>query len=606
MEWSIATCSLGGSLEEKLLAISRAGFRAVEVFEEDLAGFRGTPRELRIMAEDLGLRIVALQPLRDYEAMPEPFRRHNRDRSERWFDLMEELGVDLTYVCSNTSPAALDSMEQAAEDLHELAERASRRGLRVGYEALAWGKHVRDWPKAWEIVRQANHPHLGLVLDSFHCFVRGNPLASLEELPGERIFLVQLSDAPNLLMDPLALSRHHRSMPGQGDWPVEDFLEKVLGTGYRGPVSLEIFNEWFRGAPPEEVAADGIRALKSLFDRLGLLLPPLPKGSPVKGVAFLELAADEEDLPELRALFRALGFHLHARHPAKELELWTSGQARILLQVPEEVTTPRELPSLLGVGLEVGRAAPLAARARELGLDLAPRSEEGMGFAAIQAVGGTRIHLVDRPLPEAYGMVAAEEGGENPLEAVDHFTNVVTRWEVYSWILIYKALFGFVVDPLVEVFDPYGVFYSRSVRSPDGKVRIPVNTAEGLGTGVHRFLRSLGHGGIQHVAFRVGDAFAFADQAQKRGLSPLRIPASYYRVIAARYGLSAQLVERLEARSLLYDRSPRGGEFFHFYTPMFRGRFFFEVVERRSGYEAYGASNTGVRLQAQAYDILSR
>jgi len=119
MEWSIATCSLGGSLEEKLLAIARAGFRAVEVFEEDLAGFRGTPRELRIMAEDLGLRIVALQPLRDYEAMPEPFRRHNRDRSERWFDLMEELGVDLTYVCSNTSPAALDSMEQAAEDLHE-------------------------------------------------------------------------------------------------------------------------------------------------------------------------------------------------------------------------------------------------------------------------------------------------------------------------------------------------------------------------------------------------------------------------------------------------------------------------------------------------------
>ncbi|WP_244187351.1 hypothetical protein [Thermus tenuipuniceus] len=199
-----------------------------------------------------------------------------------------------------------------------------------------------------------------------------------------------------------------------------------------------------------------------------------------------------------------------------------------------------------------------------------------------------------------------DEKEEGPLEAVDHFTNVVSRWEVYSWILIYKVLFGFTVDPLVEVFDPYGMFYSRSVRSPDGKVRIPVNTAEGIGTGVHRFLRSLGHAGIQHVAFRVSDAFAFASQARKQGLSPLRIPASYYRILASRYGLSPEWTELLEAHSLLYDRSPGGGEFFHLYTPMFRGRFFFEVVERRGGYEAYGASNTGVRLQAQAYELRTR
>ncbi|GAA6762055.1 MULTISPECIES: bifunctional sugar phosphate isomerase/epimerase/4-hydroxyphenylpyruvate dioxygenase family protein [Thermus] len=603
MEWAIATCALGGTLEEKLLAIAKAGFRAVEIFEEDLAGFRGTPRELRALAEDLGLRLVALQPLRDYEAMPEPYRSRNLVRAERWFDLMAELGVELTYVCSNTSPLALDDLEQAAADLHALAEKAASRGLRVGYEALAWGRHIRDWPQAFEVVRRADHPHLGLVLDSFHCFVRQNPLESIARLPGEKIFLVQLSDAPNLLMDPLALSRHHRAMPGQGDWPVEAFLQSVLATGYRGPISLEIFNEWFRGANPEQVAQDGLRALKFLFDRLGLLLPPLPKGSPVLGVEFVEIAGEEEDLEDLQNLLRALGFRQEARHPALELCLYRAGQAQVLLHPPEEGDGVREFPSVYGVGLRVGKAAPVAARARELGLSLLPRPQEALGYAAIQGVGHTRLYLVDGPLLEAYGLVVLGEPQGDALLEVDHFTNVVPRWELYSWLLIYKALFGFQVDPVVEVFDPYGMFYSRSVRSPDGRVRIPVNTSEGMGTAASRFLQRLGHAGIQHVAFRTPDLLAFARRAAQEGFRPLRIPASYYRALAARHGLSPEEVERLQAHQLLYDRTLEGAEFLHLYTPTFRGRFFFEVVERRGGYEAYGAANTAVRLQAQAYEL---
>lgn len=602
MMWSIATCSLGGTLEQKLLAIAKAGFRAVEIFEEDLAGFRGTPRELRALAEDLGLQIVALQPIRDYEAMPSHLRSWNRDRSERWFDLMEELGVELTYVCSNTSPAALDDRELAAEDLHELADRASLRGFRVGYEALAWGRYVRDWLQAWEIVCRADHPHLGIVLDSFHCFARRSSLEPLRSLPQEKIFLVQLSDAPDILMDPLALSRHHRAMPGQGDWPVEAFLEKILDTGYRGLFSLEIFNEWLRSAPPEEVALDGARALKYLFDRIGLLIPPLPKGSEVKGVGFLEVAAEDVDFPELKHFLWTLGLRPRAKHPARDLELWASREARFLLRVPE-FEFPRELPSFPGVGLQVGRAAPLAARARELGLSLVPRSPEGDGFPALVGMGGTRIYLVDGPVEETYALRPTSEEEDGLLEGVDHFTNVMLRWEVYSWILTYKAVFGFWVDPLVEVFDPYGMFYSRSVRSPDGCVRIPMNTAEGQGTGVLRFLHSLGHSGIQHVALRTRDIFTFAQKARQAGLVPLRIPSSYYRILAARYGLSPEQTERLEALSLLYDRSSGGSEFYHLYTPAFRGRFFLEIVERREGYDAYGAVNTAVRLQAQVYEL---
>jgi 4-hydroxyphenylpyruvate dioxygenase len=89
-------------------------------------------------------------------------------RAERKFDLMQELGCDLLMVCSNVSPESSGGIDRAAEDFHALGERAAKRGLRVGFEALAWGRHINDYRDAWEVVRRANHPSVGLVLDSFH------------------------------------------------------------------------------------------------------------------------------------------------------------------------------------------------------------------------------------------------------------------------------------------------------------------------------------------------------------------------------------------------------------------------------------------------------
>src|SRR5690349_24043935 len=142
---SIATVSLSGTLPEKLEAAAAIGFDGVEIFENDLLTFDGSPDDVRQIAEGYGLAITIFQPFRDFEAMPEPQRTRNLDRAERKFDVMQALGTDLLLVCSNTQPATLAEPERAAADLREMAERATRRGLRVGYEALAWGRQVNRW-----------------------------------------------------------------------------------------------------------------------------------------------------------------------------------------------------------------------------------------------------------------------------------------------------------------------------------------------------------------------------------------------------------------------------------------------------------------------------
>ncbi len=90
---------------------------------------------------------------------------------------------------------------------------------------------------------------------------------------------------------------------------------------------------------------------------------------------------------------------------------------------------------------------------------------------------------------------------------------------------------------------------------------------------------------------------AVARAARERGLRPLPIPRNYYDDLAARFALDPGLVDEMEDLGVLYDRDG-AGDFLHFYTETVGG-VFFEVVERRGGYDGYGAPNAPVRLAAQ-------
>ena len=227
-------------------------------------------------------------------------------------------------VCSNVSPAALGGIDRAADDFRELGERAAKRGLRVGYEALAWGRHISDHRDAWEIVRRADHPNIGLILDSFHTLARRMDVETIRAIPGDRIFIVQLADAPLIDMDLLYWSRHFRNMPGEGDLPVVDFMRAVAATGYDGPLSLEIFNDQFRGGSPRSIAVDGRRSLVYLMDQvaraepdIAIDVPAMPERVAVSGVEFVEFAANETEAEELALLLARHGI-LAGRPPQEQ------------------------------------------------------------------------------------------------------------------------------------------------------------------------------------------------------------------------------------------------------------------------------------------------
>ncbi|MGI2034563.1 bifunctional sugar phosphate isomerase/epimerase/4-hydroxyphenylpyruvate dioxygenase family protein [Rhizobium panacihumi] len=616
MKTSIATVSISGEFPEKLAAIAAAGFDGVEIFENDFLAFDGSPADVGRMVRNHGLEITLFQPFRDFEGMPEPLRSRTFDRAERKFDIMQELGTDLVLVCSNVSPVSLGGIDRAAADFHALGERAAKRGLRVGYEALAWGKHINDHRDAWEIVRRADHTNIGIILDSFHTLSRKIDINSIRSIPKDKIFIVQLADAPLIEMDLLYWSRHFRNMPGEGDLPVSDFTAAIAATGYNGYLSLEIFNDQFRGGSPKAIAADGHRSLIYLGDQVrrkteaaSLSVPAMPDKAVVKGIGFVEFSADKQDAHNLTSILRTLGFRRTAKHRSKEVSLFEQGDIRLLLNTDEQGFANASFAvhgtSAYAVALIVDDARQAFSRA--IALDGEPFVQEvaegEMEIPAIRGVGGGLIYLIDDHsdlgrFAEIDFVPAMDETAVDPthLRHIDHVAQTVAYDEMLTWLLFYTSIFDAHKTPMVDIIDPAGVVRSQVVENTSGSLRLTLNGAENRRTLAGHFIAEKFGSGIQHIAFHTDDIFATAAALRTNGFKPLPISPNYYGDVEARFGLDPGLTERLKADNILYDRDDNG-EYFQLYSTTFGEGFFFEIVQR-SGYRGYGAANAIFRIAA--------
>jgi 4-hydroxyphenylpyruvate dioxygenase len=228
---------------------------------------------------------------------------------------------------------------------------------------------------------------------------------------------------------------------------------------------------------------------------------------------------------------------------------------------------------------------------------------------AIRGVGGGLIYFVDdigetariweaefEPLPEV------GSPSETGLIAIDHVAQTMKAEEMLSWLLFYTAIVKASKSPMIDIVDPAGLVRSQVVENEEGSLRLTMNGAENRNTFAGHFIAESFGPGIQHLAFATRDIFATATALKQTTFRPLTISRNYYDDIEARFGLDPDFTDRLRSENILYDRDDKG-EFFQLYGPTFGEGFFFEIVERRSGYRGYGAGNAPFRIAAQKRSI---
>ena len=169
-DFGMDTITLAGTLPAKLTAIRAAGFSQVMLMARDLVGHaEGVDDAVRIVKAS-GLRVTGFQVLRDFEGLTGHLHDYKIDIAKSMLELGHAVGAKLLLVCSSTSTHASGDPDALARDLRKLAMLAVPLGIRIAYEGLSWGRHVNEFPSAWDIVCRADAPNLGIGIDSFHAF----------------------------------------------------------------------------------------------------------------------------------------------------------------------------------------------------------------------------------------------------------------------------------------------------------------------------------------------------------------------------------------------------------------------------------------------------
>jgi len=266
--------TLAGPLEGKLQASRAAGFSQIMLWARDLAGHPGGIDAAVRLVRASGLRVTGLQAMRDFEGLSGTLHDYKLDIAKHLLHLCKAVGAPLLLVCSSTASEASGETAQLARDMAKLATLAVPLGVRIGYKALSWACHVDQYEQSWELVDMAEHANLGVVIDSFHILAKQGSLDYLQEIPRQKICLVQLSDFmwPHIATEEARrdTAHHLRVFPGEGAHSDElaDLLRRLDRCGYRGDYSFEVFNDDYLQLPPAVVAQRAHRSAKWVTDQV--------------------------------------------------------------------------------------------------------------------------------------------------------------------------------------------------------------------------------------------------------------------------------------------------------------------------------------------------
>ena len=312
-------------------------------------------------------------------------------------------------------------------------------------------------------------------------------------------------------------------------------------------------------------------------------------------------------------LLETLGFAEAGAHRSKPVRRFRQGGINVLVNTATNgfahTAYVNHGTCVSEIALAVTDAKAVFARGVELRADPFgdPPGQGELEIPGLRGVGGSLLRLVDAE-GGATGLWQVDFAPDNSagpdedcagLTGIDHIAQTMRYDEMLSWTLFYSTLFAAEKMPMLDVADPDGLVRSQAVRA--GALRVTLNGAQGPRTLAGRFLSDSFGAATQHIAFATGDILATADRLAEIGFASLPIGANYYDDLATRFDLSPDRIAPFKARNILYDRDEAGtdGEFFQFYSQPFGDGMFFEIVERRGGYQGYGASNAPFRLAAQ-------
>jgi sugar phosphate isomerase/epimerase len=253
------------SFEERVRAAAESGCAAIGLragaYEAALAA-GATEADLRAILAAHGVAVAEYEVLRHWASGGEEAEARSRQAEGRIFAMADALGGRHVIVVAEQ---LTDPPEVVAQRLAGLAERAAAHGLVVALEFLPW-TDVPDAATAWELVRLADHPNAGILVDSWHLYRGAADYEQLRAMPPERIVALHIDDAEAAVVGTVYEDTlHRRRLPGDGSFPLVEYVRVLDELGVTAPFGIEIISDELAEVPARDAARLAVEATRRVL-----------------------------------------------------------------------------------------------------------------------------------------------------------------------------------------------------------------------------------------------------------------------------------------------------------------------------------------------------
>jgi 2-keto-myo-inositol isomerase len=252
-------------LLEKIAIAAEAGYTAIEPWNDEITAYLeqgGRLSDLKRALTDSGLKVVSMIALHGWITSEGTELGRVLDECKRRMAQAVELGSP--YIVASPPQQVVD-LNHASDRFTKLIELGAQLGVMPSMEFLGFVDGIKNVASAWAIAAGTGDPRATVVADVFHMMRGAGSIDDILTLKGDRLACFHINDLP-AEPDPLTQKDEDRVMVGDGIADLSRVIADLRTIGYRGPLSLELFNSQLWEQDPLHVAKTGFERIRELVE----------------------------------------------------------------------------------------------------------------------------------------------------------------------------------------------------------------------------------------------------------------------------------------------------------------------------------------------------
>lgn len=271
MKYCMSTmCVDSSSLNDKIDAISSAGFDSIEMWIKDIDG--QDIKSIKKKTTDSGLIIAEIVKLEgwfedDYTLMnTAPNHASIMNECKRRMDITKTMGSDYIVVLPSRSDRGFyKSIEEGRDHYYELLRIGEEIGVCPTLEFTGQSNQINTINSVLDFILPIKHPLVKIIIDNFHVWRGGSNLEDIYKIDKNLISIVHISDVDQKFSKNEYKDRN-RVMPGDGIINIKKFIQIILKTGFDGHISLGCYNHENWKKDPYQIAIEGITKMRKVIE----------------------------------------------------------------------------------------------------------------------------------------------------------------------------------------------------------------------------------------------------------------------------------------------------------------------------------------------------